>query len=144
MPLAGTWPLGTGDLSDAVCLLISTLIAANGKLFSSVPRGDPRWSTDICLQGLKRSPQFSYTALETCSGSWGERAGLSLNGNLTLPVLMWESTTTVVLQESLSDMPGLILTVLSPRRTFGIKLKITLSAMQDDEGRWMAGPWLPH
>ncbi|XP_071667390.1 NEDD8-conjugating enzyme UBE2F isoform X2 [Patagioenas fasciata] len=30
------------------------------------------------------------------------------------------------------------------RRTFGIKLKTTLSAMQDDEGRWMAGPWLPH
>ncbi|XP_075009853.1 NEDD8-conjugating enzyme UBE2F isoform X5 [Calonectris borealis] len=30
------------------------------------------------------------------------------------------------------------------RRTFGIKLKITLSAMRDDEGRWMAGPWLPH
>ncbi|XP_064925226.1 NEDD8-conjugating enzyme UBE2F isoform X4 [Columba livia] len=32
----------------------------------------------------------------------------------------------------------------SGRRTFGIKLKTTLSAMRDDEGRWMAGPWLPH
>ncbi|XP_054064013.1 NEDD8-conjugating enzyme UBE2F isoform X3 [Rissa tridactyla] len=30
------------------------------------------------------------------------------------------------------------------RRTFGIKLKITLSAMRDDEGRWMAEPWLPY
>ncbi|XP_025942990.1 NEDD8-conjugating enzyme UBE2F isoform X3 [Apteryx mantelli] len=30
------------------------------------------------------------------------------------------------------------------RRTFGIKLKTTLSATRDDEGRWMAGPWLSH
>ncbi|XP_075009850.1 NEDD8-conjugating enzyme UBE2F isoform X4 [Calonectris borealis] len=38
----------------------------------------------------------------------------------------------------------LIVFLLLCRRTFGIKLKITLSAMRDDEGRWMAGPWLPH
>lgn len=70
--------------------------------------------------------------------------GLALDGNLTLRVLIWEPTTIVVLLESLSDTLGIILAVLSPRRTFGIKLKTTLSAMQDDEGRWMAGPWLPH
>ena len=96
------------------------------------------------MQGLERSPQFSYTASETRTGSRGGRRGLSLDGNLTPPVLMWESTTVVVLGESLSDMLAVILTVLSSRRTFGIKLKITLSAMRDDEGRWMAGPWLPH
>ncbi|XP_064308196.1 NEDD8-conjugating enzyme UBE2F isoform X2 [Phalacrocorax carbo] len=43
-----------------------------------------------------------------------------------------------------TDSGGDISVSSENRRTFGIKLKITLSAMRDDEGRWMAGPWLPH
>lgn len=144
MPLAGTQPLGTADLSD-------------GSLSVDIYVDSCRWQT-VQFSPHRRSPaehghlpartQAVASVLIHCIGNvfWvlGRAAGLSLDGSLTLPVLMWESTTTVVLHESLSDMPGLILTVLSPRRTFGIKLKITLSAMQDDEGRWMAGPWLPH
>lgn len=85
--------------------------------------------------------RFLWNTLCKDSGLWGRAVGLSLAGSLALPVPVWGSSSTFP-RESIPAVPGVTVPVLPPRRTFGIKLKITLSATRDDEGGWMAGPRL--
>lgn len=70
-------------------------------------------------------------------------------------ILVWERTAdqlpwvpnmeiSLIQNEFFWNVCGIILILLFSRRTFGIKLKITLSGMRDDEGRLMAGPWISY
>ena len=147
-------PPGTGNLSDTP--LAAMLRAGNGKLCVQFgpQRRHPRQRADVCLRGLERSTQFFMRCVGNVHWVSGRAAGLSLvhvgwkfdPTDARLSIHRHCSPVRVPLWHAWgnSEMLGVILTVLSSRRTFGIKLKITLSAMRDDEGRWMAGPWLPH